>query len=66
MIKTQVFSSSNMNVLRDAINEFVKDKKVIDIKFQSVVSPSHWKDGCYDRFDIIDRVLIIYEEGEER
>ena len=61
MIKTQVFSSSNMNALRDAINEFVKDKKVIDIKFQSVVVPSHFQNGCYDRFDVIDRALIIYE-----
>lgn len=65
MIKTHVVSSSNMLALQNSINEFVKDKKVIDIKFQSVVSPSHYQNGCYDRFDVIDRVLIIYEVEQD-
>lgn len=65
MVKTQVFSSSNMIALRDAINEFVKDKKVIDIKFQSVVFPSHFCNGFYEQFDVNDRALVIYEVEQD-
>lgn len=53
-MKVHMIASSNGLDLQRAINDFIKDKFVIDIKFQSTVIESIRT--------INDRVLIMYEE----
>ena len=48
-------TNTDMGELQEEINNFIKDKKVIDIKFSSV---------GYDGVDY-DAVLIMYDEKEK-
>ena len=52
MFKTYIIAGSALSV-QEAINDFIKDKDVVDIKFQSVLLAN----GL-----INDRALIIYRE----
>lgn len=62
-MKVKVLSCSNADILEREINNFIKGKKVIDIKFQShVVITKYDKAGTPCEIDINDRVLVIYEE----
>lgn len=55
VMKTKIIASGNGNAFESCINNFIKDREVVDIKFMSVV----------DNHCIYDRALIIYEEGIE-
>ena len=48
--------------LEKRINDFIKDKKVIDIKYQTNVS-SYANESFHDT-DEIERALVMYEEYE--
>ena len=62
-MKVKVFACSNAADLERAINDFIKDKKVIDIKFQSLHYATKYNEkGNPCESDINDRVLVIYEE----
>ena len=50
-MKVEIISSSDKKTLCDYGNNFIADKKVIDIKFTSVITGK----------SVNDRVLIIYE-----
>lgn len=54
-VKVALFSHNDAHNLIDSVNDFCKDKKVIDIKYYSMVA------GCA----INDRVLVIYEDEDE-
>lgn len=56
-VKVALFSHNDAYEMVDMVNDFCKDKNVIDIKYQSMVA------GCA----INDRVLVIYEDqnGQE-
>ena len=54
-MKTKLMTNTDMGELQEEINNFIKDKKVIDIKFNSV---------GYDGVDY-DAVLIMYDEKEK-
>lgn len=41
--------------LEDRINDFIKDKKVIDIKYQASVSDN----------ELLERALVMYEEHKD-
>jgi len=51
-MKVKIFGERLSDFLEQEINEFIADKNVIDIKYQSLIN---------DKF-IYDRVLIVYEE----
>lgn len=51
-MKVKVISFNDMDILEEAINNFIKDKKVINVKFNSIIA------GKY----IYDRALILYED----
>ena len=51
-VKVALFSYNNAHNLIDTVNDFCKDKNVIDIQYQSMVA------SC----TINDRVLVIYED----
>ena len=50
--------------LEKRINDFIKDKKVIDIKYQANVSS--YANESYNDNDLIERALVMYEEHENR
>lgn len=57
-VKVALFSDNDAYKIVNMVNDFCKDKNVIDIKYQSMVA------GCA----INDRVLVIYEDkdGQEK
>lgn len=60
--KIKMFSSANYLNLENSVNEFIKDKLVRDIKYQSFPIVTEYDNGLPSEANIIDRVLIIYEE----
>ncbi len=57
-MKVAILHANRGKVLENDVNEFIQNKHVIDIKYQSVV---HHTNG----YDVInDRCMIMYEEGE--
>lgn len=55
-VKVALFAVNDDYKKVDIVNDFCKDKKVIDIKYQSMVS------GCA----IKDRLLVIYEDQDSQ
>lgn len=55
-IKIKIFADINSIALENAVNEFIKDKDVVDIKYQSVSVVAS------NGMAINDRVMIIYKE----
>lgn len=62
VIEDYLISEANYdNVLDEKINDFIKDKKVVDIKYQTFV----FKSG-YTGYPLIHQsALIMYEEGSD-
>lgn len=57
-VKVKIISCDDGNRLMEAVNDFCKDKIVIDIKFQSLLID-------YEVLSSVnDRVLIIYSEED--
>ena len=46
--------------LEKRINDFIKDKKVIDIKYQA--NASGYANESYHGIDELERALVMYEE----
>lgn len=62
-MKVKILACSEATKLEEAINSFIKGKKVIDIKFQSLVYATKYNEkGNPCESDINDRVLVIYED----
>ena len=53
-----MFESDDAIALQNTVNAFIKDKNVIDIKFNSFMI----NDGS--RISVNDRFVVIYEEEE--
>lgn len=53
-VKVALFSYNDAHNLTDKVNDFCKDKKVIDIKYQSMIVG----------YAINDRTLVIYEDQD--
>lgn len=62
MTKVAFIANSDMTALVNNINDFIKDKKVIDIKYQSVLGYTKFNAHAIPLdLAIYDRVLIVYE-----
>lgn len=59
MTKVKIISSDNTNEFQTWVNDFIKDKKVVDIKYQSYLMPLEFR-ICHNT--VLDRALIIYKE----
>lgn len=59
-MKVKIMGDENPFYLEKMINNFIKDKKIIDIKY----SPFTLFRGTNERMEhnVYDRVMIIYEE----
>lgn len=55
--KVWICAADNGGIVRDSVNEFIKDKKVIDIKYQALFN--------HGTNNINDRALVVYVEQEE-
>lgn len=56
--KVKAFSSDNIVDLESRLNDFIKDKDIVDIKYQSFIL-----DGRLGlASSIVDRALVIYKE----
>ena len=56
-VKTFEFDDVIMKYIENKVNEFIKDKNVIDIKYQSFT--------CYNIHSepiVEDRIIILYED----
>lgn len=63
MTKIHMFADDDAASLQVAVNTFIADKKVIDIKLQSQIYPTEFtSNGTPCRFSANDRIMVIYEE----
>lgn len=63
MTKISLFRGNNSEILVKDVNDFIKDKKVIDIKHQTgVVNLSYHNNGIPKNTVFYDTVLVVYEE----
>ena len=60
--KVKVISYDNAGIFESQINEFIRDKKVIDIKYQTYVLTTQYTNYVPSQTVVCDRALIIYEE----
>lgn len=63
MIKTQIISEYKVSRFMEAINNFVADKNIIDIKY-AVTSTPTYSDGVPIATTVCHIALIIYEIEE--
>ena len=63
-MKVKILSNTNYMVLENDINEFIKDKCVIDIKYQSMFVETDFRGSVPVAGTVVDRVLIMYEYKE--
>ena len=66
MVKTHFISTADTKTFQDSINDFIKDKNIIDIKYQSF--PCTLTRNIYGqptKETIVDRALIIYMEDDD-
>ena len=62
-MKVKILGGTNYEDLETNINLFIKDKSVIDIKYQATYVVDHYRGGVPDSGTMIDRVFIMYEEN---
>lgn len=65
-MKVKILTSDNYAVLENDVNRFIKDKNVIDIKYQSMYIQTEFRGGIPVAGTAIDRVLIMYTDEEEK
>lgn len=53
-MKVEIFDNTNVGDLENTINDFIKDKEVIDIKYSSILESEYNQ--------IIFSVLIMYKD----
>ena len=61
-MKVCILSNDDPAAFQSSINAFIADKKVIDIKYQSMNLTLTFTNGVPSESIIVDRALIIYEE----
>lgn len=64
-MKVKIIGGTNYENLEYEINQFIKDKRVIDIKYQSMYVETEFRGGIPVAGTVFDRALIIYTDEEE-
>lgn len=66
MTKTQVIRADKVNIFMEALNNFIKDKKVENIQYQTLCFPKSFnKNGVPLEISIVDCALVTYIDTEE-
>lgn len=64
-MKIKLFSGTSKEKIEQDVNQFIRDKIVIDIRYSSHYIPNSFgKNGNPVKTICVDRVLVIYKEGE--
>lgn len=64
-MKVKIFVGINIKSMEDEINEFIKDKPVVDIKYQSMGLATRYNaTGIPTNVVIYDRALVMYVDEE--
>ena len=64
-MKVKIFVGINIKSMEDEINEFIKDKPVIDIKYQSMGLATRYNaTGIPTNVVVYDRALVMYADEE--
>ena len=66
MLKIKLFSDTDPQSFENKLNEFIKDKDVVDIHYQTFPVQTAWQNGAPIKGEIVDRVLVVYKEAEEK
>lgn len=62
MTKVKIFSFKGPDILTNTINEFIKDKIVIDIKYDNYWVPTQMCGPTIQAIDVWNTALVIYKE----
>ena len=62
MTKVKILSFHGLDILTNAINDFIKDKIVIDIKFDNYWIPTQMCGPTIQAIDVWNTALVIYRE----
>lgn len=64
-MKVKIFVGINIKSMEDEINEFIKDKPVVDIKYQSMGLATRYNaTGIPTNVVVYDRALVMYADEE--
>ena len=66
MLKTKLFSDIDPQSFENTLNEFIKDKEVVDIHYRTFPIQTAWQNGAPTKGEVVDRVLVVYKEAEEK
>lgn len=62
MTKVEVISIVDLDEFESTLNDFIKDKKVIDIQYQAVYITTAFVGGTPVKGRIYNRAMVVYEE----
>lgn len=62
MTKVKIISGRDLEHFESVVNEFIKDKKVVDIKYQPVYIQTVFIEKTPVKGLVYNRALVIYEE----
>lgn len=64
-VKTELISSIYPDVFKAALNAFIENKTIRDIKFNSFALPNSHRDNIPTAYDTNYQALVIYEEEKK-
>lgn len=62
MTKVKVITTNNMKRFETILNDFIKDKKVVDIKYQPLFISTAFVGGTPIKGTVYNWAMVIYEE----
>lgn len=60
--KVKILSGGDVKKFEADVNAFIKDRKIIDIEYQTLALPVKYNNNMPSQINIIDRALIFYED----
>lgn len=62
MTKVEVITANNLERFETILNDFIKDRKVVDIKYQPLFISTAFVGGTPAKGAVFNRAMVIYEE----
>lgn len=66
MLKTKLISNIDHERFEKDLNEFIKDKEIVDIHYHAFPIQTAWQNGVPAKGEIVDRALVVYKEAEKK
>ena len=63
MLKTKLISHTDPEDFEKSVNDFIKDKYVVNMYYQSFFIHTEWRGSVPVKGEIVNRVLIAYEDS---